>query len=117
MFKYILSVPLLFLLFSSSPDVHAKEDPKIKCRLNIKKFIQYENEYKMTFYINDEKNGYNYMFGTDLAFHLPLTNNVYNYNKTAYILGKDLCIQYWAEGNTNRITRMFDDYIIDEISN
>ncbi len=55
MFKYILSVPLLFLLFSSSPDVHAKEDPKIKCRLNIKKFIQYENEYKMTFYINDEK--------------------------------------------------------------
>lgn len=57
------------------------------------------------------------MFGTDLTFYLPLTTNVYNYIKIAYILGKDLCIQYRIEGNNNRVTRIFDDYIINETSN
>lgn len=113
MLKYILFSPLIFLLLSS-PHAKAADEFKIKCRINIKKFIQYDNEYRMTLYINDEKNDYDYIFGTDLSFTLPLTTFVYNYIKTAYILGKNLCVQYRVENNTNKITRMYDDYHIDE---
>lgn len=113
MFKYILFSPLIFLLLSS-PHSKAANDFKTKCRINIKKFIQYDNEYRMTLYINDKKHGYDYIFDSDLSFTLPLTNLVYNYIKTSYILGKDLCIQYRVENNTNKITRMYDDYHMDE---
>ncbi|MGJ7066272.1 hypothetical protein ABM016_13390 [Morganella morganii] len=103
---------ILTSIFINPAYSNERAEDKTKCRLSIKGYIQTGSYYKITLFIYDEKNDYEYLFGKHAGFLLPLNSHSYNYIKTAYILNKKLCVQYYKKNNEYIITKMFDDYLI-----
>ncbi|KAA8717723.1 hypothetical protein L9H26_02600 [Morganella psychrotolerans] len=67
----------------------------------------------MTLFLYDKLNDREILFKNKFGFVLPLNTHSYNFIKTAYVLNKKLCVEYFDTGGSYIINRMFDDYLID----